>query len=108
MVLIFVASYAQVGPPFADVFSTIVGGIVAGYMVARRIPYNHVIIGLLIGIGSFFMTTLFVILVVRTIEGLLWMWFGFLVGGAIGGTLSATVHLSASRKINDEKYEDST
>ena len=103
MVLVFIGAHVGAVSPFADVFPTMVGGIIAGYMVARRTAYSHIIIGLLIGIGSFFMTALFVILIFRTIEGLLWVWLGFLVGGAIGGMLGAMAHSVASRTLADEK-----
>ncbi len=108
MVLIFIVAEVRVVSPFADVFPTIVGGIVAGYMVARRTAHNHVIVGLLIGVGSFFMSALFIILIFRTIEGLLWIWLGFLVGGTVGGMLSATVRSRTSRKMTNEKSVNSS
>jgi hypothetical protein len=108
MILILIVAHIGAASPFADVFPTMVGGIIAGYMVARRTAYNHVIIGLLIGVGSFFMTALFVILVIRTIAGLLWVWLGFLVGGTLGGMLIAAAHSRTSRKLTDEKHADSS
>jgi len=107
MVLIFIAVYIGAVPPFADVFSTMVGGIIAGYMVGRRIAHNHVIVGLLIGVGAFVMSTLFILLIFRTVEGLLWMWLGFLVGGAVGGMLSTTVRSKTKQKLTNEKPTDS-
>ena len=107
IVLILIVAEIRVVSPFADIFSTMFGGIIAGYMVARRTTHNHVIIGLLIGVGSFFMNALFVILVIKNIAGLLWTWLGFLVGGAIGGMLSATVHSRTTRKPTNKKTMDS-
>jgi len=107
MVLIVVAAYIGAAPPFADVFPTMLGGMVAGYMVARRVAHNHLIIGLLIGVGSFFMSTLFVLLIFKTITGLLWMWVGFLVGGAVGGALSAAVHSKTHGKLINKKPANS-
>jgi len=108
IVLIFIVAHVGAVSPVADVLPTMLGGIIAGYMVARRSTHNHVIIGLLIGVSSFLMSTLFVILIIRTIEGLLWMWLGFLVGGAIGGMLSATVYSRTSRKLTNIKPSNSS
>lgn len=108
MILIIIVAHVGAASPFADVFPTIVGGIIAGYMVTRRNAYNHVIIGLLIGVGSFLMTALFIILVIRTIQGLLWTWLGFLVGGPVGGMLSATVHPRTSQKLTNRKPANSS
>lgn len=108
MVLIFIIIHVGAVSPIADVFPTLVGGIIAGYMVTRRTAHNHVIVGLLIGVGSFFMTALFIILVIRTIQGLLWTWLGFLVGGAVGGALSATVHSRTSQKLTNRKPANSS
>lgn len=108
MVLIFIVAHVGAVSPFADVFPTMLGGIVAGYMVARRTAHNRMIVGLLIGVGSFFMTALFIILVIRTIEGLLWIWLGFLVGGAVGGMLCAIVHSETSRKVTNKKPANSS
>ena len=108
IVLIFIVAHVGAVSPLADVFPTIVGGIVAGYMVARRTAHNHVITGLLIGVGSFLMSALFIILIFRTIEGLLWIWLGFLVGGAVGGMLSATVRSRTSRKPTNKKPANSS
>jgi len=108
LVLIFIAAHIGAVSPFADVFPTMVGGIIAGYMVGRRAAHNHVIIGLLIGVGAFLMSTLFILLIFKTVGGLFWMWLGFLVGGAVGGMLSATVRSRASRKMTNQKPADSS
>lgn len=108
MVLIVIVAHVGAVSPFADVFPTTLGGITAGYMVARRAAYNHVIIGLLIGVSSFFMSALFIILTIRTIEGLLWIWLGFLIGGAAGGVLSALICSRTSRKPISEKPANSS
>lgn len=91
MVLIVIGAHVGAVSPFADVFPTALGGITAGYMVARRAVENHVIIGLLIGVGCFFMSALFILLTIRTVQGLFWIWLGFLIGGAAGGVLSTLV-----------------
>jgi len=108
IVLSFIVAYVKVVSPFADIFSAMVGGMVAGFMVARRTAHNHMVIGLLIGVGSFLMSTLFILLIFRTIEGLLWMWLGFLVGGAVGGMLSAMVRSRASQKPTNKEPADSS
>ena len=108
MVLIVIGAHVGAVSPVVDVFPTVVGGIVAGFMVSRRVAYNHVMVGLLIGVSSFFMSTLFILLIFRTVEGLLWMWLGFLVGGAVGGMLSVTVRSRASRRMTNQKPADSS
>ncbi|KPV65330.1 MAG: hypothetical protein AOA65_0261 [Candidatus Bathyarchaeota archaeon BA1] len=67
------------------------GGMVSGYLIARRATYNYVKVGLKVSLSSFIITMITNIILFQTVEGGLWILMGFLLGGYLGITLNIKI-----------------
>jgi len=63
------------------------GGIIAGYLTARRSSENHIKVGYTTGLVSGLIYTVVTRVILGTFETNVWAWIGLVFGGLVGGGL---------------------
>jgi putative membrane protein (TIGR04086 family) len=71
-------------------------GFIGAFVLARKLPRNHILIGLRVGFGAFLMNLAFRMILFELTEalwGVIIYLISFTMGGMLGGLLASKVHV---------------
>jgi len=75
-------------------------GFLGAFVLARKLPRNHILIGLRIGFGAFLMNLAFRLILFELVEalwGIIIYLISFTIGGMLGGLLASKIHVGKKK-----------